>query len=78
MYVISEEDKNYYKYLDEKHKRLYAGLLSTRIGRGGIKAVSEAFCINRNTVSSGKKELHNLPPVSDKKIRRQGGGAKKN
>ena len=78
MYIISDDDKNYYKYLDEKHKRLYAGLLATRIGRGGIKAVSEAFGVNRNTVSSGKKELASLPPIADKKIRRVGGGAKKN
>jgi hypothetical protein len=78
MYIISDDDKNYYKYLDEKHKRLYAGLLATRIGRGGIKAVSEAFGVNRNTVSSGKKELASLPPITNKKIRRAGGGAQKN
>jgi hypothetical protein len=53
-------------YLDEKHKRLYPGLLATRIGRGGVKAVSEAFRINQNTnlliktVEAHDIEIHDM------------------
>lgn len=78
MYMISEDDKNYYKQLDEQQKRLYAGLLAKRIGHGGIKAVSEALNIHSNTVSSGKKELLTLPDLPSKQVRKKGGGAKKN
>lgn len=78
MYLISEDEINYYKQLDECHQRLFAGLLAKRLGLGGIQAVSEALGIHRNTVSTGKKELRELEETRPQRIRKSGGGAKKN
>jgi hypothetical protein len=78
MKLISEEEINYFKQLDERQQRLYAGLLAKQLGHGGIKKVSAALGIHANTVSQGKRELTNLPEPPKKRIRKIGGGTKKN
>jgi hypothetical protein len=43
--------------LDEKQRRLYAGLEALRIGRGGDKQIAALLGLNSHTVSKGRKEL---------------------
>jgi hypothetical protein len=43
--------------LDEKQRRLYAGLEALRIGRGGDKRIAELLGLDSHTVSKGRKEL---------------------
>lgn len=59
--------------LDERQRRLYAGLESAKIGHGGDEHVAELFGIDRHTVARGRAELLEgaQPP---KKVRRSGGG----
>ena len=59
--------------LDERQRRLYAGLESAKIGHGGDQHVAELFGIDRHTVARGRAELleGTQPP---KQVRRSGGG----
>jgi len=59
--------------LDERQRRLYAGLESAKIGHGGDEQVAELFGIDRHTVARGRAELlaGAAPP---KKVRHSGGG----
>ena len=47
----------FYCILDEKQKRLYAGLESLKIGHGGDTLISKLLNIDPETVSKGRKEL---------------------
>ncbi len=59
--------------LDERQRRLYAGLESAKIGHGGDEHVAQLFGIDRHTVARGREELlqgSELP----QRLRRRGGG----
>ncbi len=43
--------------LDERQRRLYAGLESAKLGYGGDEYVAELFGIERHTVARGRNEL---------------------
>jgi hypothetical protein len=65
----------FYSSLNEKERRLYAGLESIKIGRGGDKAISELFGIDRKTIARGRNEL--LGDTTDiEGIRQKGAGRK--
>ncbi len=59
--VITDELKAatilFYSVLDEKQRRLYAGLESIKIGFGGDKLIGQLLNINQETVSKGRQEL---------------------
>jgi hypothetical protein len=61
--------------LDEKQRRLYAGLESLRFGHGGDRQIAEVLALNEKTVAKGRKELLDGGIAIDS-IRRQGGGRK--
>ena len=65
----------FYSILNEKQRRLYAGLESLRVGHGGDRLISELLALNEKTVSKGRKELLEREVVIDS-IRRKGGGRK--
>jgi len=46
-----------YSMLDEKQRRLYAGLESLRVGHGGDRQVAKLLALNEKTVAKGRKEL---------------------
>lgn len=76
--MISEDDIRYYKQLDERQGRLFLGMKAKSLGRIGTRIVSETFGVDIRTVRKGKKELSTLPSSPVKRIRKTGGGAKKN
>jgi hypothetical protein len=76
--MISEDELRYYKQLDERQGRLFLGMKAKSLGRSGSRIVSLAFGVDIKTVRSGKKELTELPDTPSKRIRKAGGGAKKN
>jgi len=43
--------------LDERQRRLYAGLESLKIGHGGDEHIAQLFGLNRHTIAKGRKEL---------------------
>lgn len=65
----------FYSMLDEKQRRLYAGLESLRVGHGGDRQIAEVLALNEKTVAKGRKELLDGEIAIDS-IRRKGGGRK--
>lgn len=61
--------------LDEKQRRLFAGLESIKLGYGGDKKIAHLFGLDMHTVAKGRKELCRGEIETDK-IRRVGGGRK--
>jgi len=65
----------FFSILDEKQRRLYAGLESLKFGHGGDRLISEMLGLNIKTVAKGRQELlHNETLTND--IRKPGGGRK--
>lgn len=61
--------------LDEKQRRLYAGLESLKAGKGGDAWIAELLSLNPATISRGRRELLSGEVVGDR-VRKQGGGRK--
>ena len=61
--------------LDEKQRRLYAGLESIKLGHGGDKKIARLFGLDMHTVAKGRKELWSSEIETDR-VRRVGGGRK--
>ncbi len=64
-----------YSTLDEKQRRLCAGLESLRLGYGGDRKIADLLGMNVHTVSKGRKELLEEDLDLDR-VRRPGGGRK--
>lgn len=65
----------FFSILNEKQRRLYAGLESMKIGLGGDKVISELLGINIKTVTKGRQEFFD-EKVNIDTIRNTGGGRK--
>ena len=61
--------------LDEKQRRLFAGLESIKLGRGGDVAVAQALGLDRATVAKGRRALLESR-IDSGRVRRSGGGRK--
>lgn len=66
----------FFSTLNEKQRRLYAGLESLKLGKSGDKIISDLLGVNIKTVNKGKHELLNNS-VNVDTIRTKGGGRKK-
>jgi hypothetical protein len=60
--------------LDERQRRLFAGLLALRQGHGGIVAVARITGLSRTTIRRGIQELQAGLGEGDRRVRRPGGG----
>ncbi len=69
--------KNFYTSLNERQKRHFLGMQANELGHGGILIVSKAFGVNRDTISSGLKEVKSGEKLPNGRIREKGGGRKK-
>ena len=66
--------------LDERQRRLYAGLESMKLGHGGDRRIAELLGLDPGTVARGRTQLLTRD-VDRERVRREGGGrppAKKN
>lgn len=61
--------------LDERQRRLFAGLEALRLGRGGDRAVAEATGLDPHTIAKGRQELLAHDVLVDRS-RRPGAGRK--
>jgi len=61
--------------LNEKQRRLYAGLESMRFGRGGDRRIAELTGLDVHTIARGRRELKERE-IKSVRIRRPGGGRK--
>ncbi len=62
---------------DERLRRLLAGLLASKVGRGGIQQLARITGMHRNTVALGKRELRQKHGFLSNRVRRSGAGRKR-
>jgi hypothetical protein len=78
--VVSDELKAaivlFSSMLNEKQRRLYAGLESLKLGYGGDQRVAEFIGLDPHTVAKGRRELLEQDLAVDR-IRKAGGGRKR-
>lgn len=67
----------FYSMLDERQRRVYAGLESLKLGHGGDRQLAEWLDLDPHTVAKGRRELvdasSSLHPTAYR-VRRPGGG----
>lgn len=63
----------FYSLLDERQRRLYAGLEAMKVGHGGDVQVAELLGIDAGTVARGRAELLG-GDIEPGRVRRPGGG----
>ncbi len=63
----------FFSLLDEKQRRVYAGLEAQKLGYGGDIKIADFLGLDVHTVSRGRRELFG-DRVQRERIRRQGGG----
>lgn len=63
----------FYGLLDEQQRRLFAGLESIRLGRGGDTLLGDFLGLDAHTVARGRRQLFDQDVVSGR-TRRPGGG----
>lgn len=63
----------FYSLLDERQRRLYAGLEALKVGHGGDAQVAELLGIDPGTVARGRAELLG-GDIEPGRVRRPGGG----
>src|SRR5437879_8480154 len=73
---VSEEELKasillFYSLLDVQQRRLYAGLESLKLGRGGDRQLAEFLALNPHTVARGRQQLL-APDVEVDRARRAG------
>jgi DNA-binding transcriptional regulator YhcF (GntR family) len=66
----------FYSLLDEQQRRLYAGLESLKLGRGGDRQLADFLDLNPHTVAQGRQQLL-AQDVEVDRVRRTGGGRKR-
>ena len=63
----------FYSLLDEQQRRLYAGLESIKLGRGGDALLADFLGLDPHTVARGRNQLLDRDVVVNR-VRRSGGG----
>ncbi len=78
--IFSEETEqdmlNFYRTLNERDRRRYAGLEAKKLGHGGISYISEVLGCDRKTISKGIDEILDPPDLDPARVRQKGGTAK--
>src|ERR1700736_881053 len=77
---VSEEELKasillFYSLLDEQQRRLYAGLESLKLGRGGDRSLADFLDLDPHTVARGRQQLL-AQDVEVDRARKTGGGRK--
>lgn len=65
----------FFSTLDEKQRRLYAGLEALKLGYGGDQRIADFLGMDPHTVAKGRRELLD-PDLDQERIRKAGGGRK--
>lgn len=73
--TYANASKSFLGLLDEKQRRMYAGLESLRPGSGGDQRIAEQLDLSRVAVTSGRKQLLS-GAFEMERIRKIGGGRK--
>jgi len=65
----------FFSLLNEKQRRLYAGLESFKLGHGGDQKIANLFGIDTHTIAKGRQELFS-GDVQMHRVRKKGAGRK--
>ena len=65
----------FYSLLNEKQRRLYAGLESFKLGHGGDKKIANLLGLDSHTIAKGRRELLG-GNIQTESVREKGGGRK--
>lgn len=65
----------FFSLLDERQRRLYAGLESMKLGHGGDRRIADLLGLDTGTVAKGRSQLLSHD-VEIERVRRDGGGRK--
>jgi hypothetical protein len=63
--------------LNERQRRLFAGMLAQCRGHGGILLVAQITGLSRTTIRRGIEELRSGVGLDENRIREKGGGRKR-
>jgi hypothetical protein len=63
----------FFSLLDERQRRLFAGLEATKLGHGGDRKIADLLALDPHTVAKGRRELFGGSVVRGR-VRRAGGG----
>jgi hypothetical protein len=63
--------------LNERGRRLFAGLLARQRGHGGVVEVARITGMSRTTIRRGVLEIDRASPEATDRVRRPGGGRKR-
>jgi hypothetical protein len=63
--------------LDERSRRLFAGIVARQRGRGGIQLAAEITGLSRMTIRRGLRESEHAQAEFSDRVRRPGGGRKR-
>ncbi len=63
----------FFSILDEKQRRLYAGLEAFKLGHGGDSRIADLLGLDVHTVAKGRRELFSQD-FETKRVRKKGGG----
>jgi len=74
---IEQKMRTFFESLNEKDRRLYAGIEAIKLGHGGQKYISSVLGCHTQTVKSGIDEMINGTEIPEDSIRKPGGGRKK-
>lgn len=66
----------FFSLLDEKQRRLYAGLEAAKLGHGGDRKIAELLGLDPHTIAKGRRELFS-GSVDHPEVRHPGGGRKR-
>ena len=66
----------FYSLLDERQRRLYAGLEAHKVGYGGDRKIAEFLGMDVHTVARGRREIL-AGEVERQRVRQTGGGRKR-
>jgi hypothetical protein len=73
--ILHAQMRLFMSTLDERQRRLFAGLEANRNGHGGQKAIAEILGVSLKTIRRGQRELEQAEVRPG--IRRPGGGRKR-
>jgi hypothetical protein len=68
--------RDFYRSLNERDRRRYAGLEAHKLGHGGISYISKILGCDRKTVSQGIDEIFSPPDLDPSRVRQKGGTQK--
>ena len=66
----------FFSLLDEKQRRLYAGLESLKYGHGGDRKIADLLGLDVGTVGRGRRQLFEQEDIEIDRVRKAGGGRK--